>query len=163
MRNILKNPKSYYGGFFMDRAEQAAEFMRGGLNCAQSVVKAFAGELGSEENIAVKMAASFGGGMGRNGYVCGAVSGAAFILGARYGFVDPAESGAREKNYAKVNALIAQFQKEHGSVLCRELLAIDPKNPDEWKRVREAGAFTDKCPLFVQSAARILDGILAEK
>jgi C_GCAxxG_C_C family probable redox protein len=147
----------------MDRAEEAAAFMRGGFNCAQSVVKAFAGELGSEENAAVKMAAAFGGGMGRNGYVCGAVSGAAFILGARYGFVDPAEPGAREKTYAEVTALLGQFQKEHGTVMCRELLGIDPKNPEEWKRVREAGAFTNQCPLFVHSAARILDGILAEK
>jgi len=144
----------------MNRAEQAAEYMRGGLNCAQSVVKAFAPELGAPEDAVVKMAAPFGGGMGRNGYVCGAVSGAAFVLGARYGFVDPAEPGAREKTYAKVNTLIEQFQKEHGTVLCRELLAIDPKNPEEWKRVREAGAFTNKCPLFVQSAAKWVEELL---
>ena len=147
----------------MDRSEQAAEYMRGGLNCAQSVVKAFAGELETEENAAVKMASSFGAGMARNGYVCGALSGAALVLGARYGFTDPAEPGARERIYAKVNALIEQFQKEHGTVLCRELLGIDPKNPEEWKRVREAGAFANQCPLFVQSAAKILDEILAEK
>ncbi len=145
----------------MEKSEQAAEYMRGGLNCAQSVVKAFAAELGPEENLAVKMAASFGGGMGRNGYVCGAVSGAAFILGARYGFTDPAEPGAREKNYAKVTALIERFQKEHGTVLCRELLGIDPKKPEDWKRVREAGAFTGKCPLFVQSAAKITEELLS--
>jgi C_GCAxxG_C_C family probable redox protein len=144
----------------MDRAEQAAAYMRGGLNCAQSVVKAFAAELGPEENLAVKMAASFGGGMGRNGYVCGAVSGAAFILGARYGFTDPADPGAREKTYAKVNALIERFQKENGAVQCRELLGIDPKNPEEWKRVREAGAFADKCPLYVQFAAKITEALL---
>ncbi len=147
----------------MNKAEQAAEYMRGGLNCAQSVVKAYAAEMGFDDNLAVKMASSFGGGMGRNGYVCGAVSGAAFVLGARYGFTDPAEPGAREKTYAKVNALIERFQKENGAVQCRDLLGIDPKNPEEWKRVREAGAFTNKCPLFVQSVAKILDEILAEK
>jgi C_GCAxxG_C_C family probable redox protein len=147
----------------MEKAEQAAEYMRGGLNCAQSVVKAYAAELGIDENLAVKMASSFGGGMARNGYVCGAVSGAAFILGARYGFTDPAEPGAREKTYAKVNALIERFQKENGAVQCRDLLGIDPTNPDEWKRVREAGAFADKCPLFVQSAAKLVEEILKEQ
>jgi C_GCAxxG_C_C family probable redox protein len=148
------------GDDFMDRAEQAAEYMRGGLNCAQSVVKAFAGELETEENAAVKMAASFGAGLARNGYVCGAVSGAALVLGARYGFSDPAEPGARERIYAKVNAMLERFQKEYGTVLCRELLAIDPKDPEEWKRVREAGAFADKCPLYVQFAAQLTEELL---
>ena len=147
----------------MEKSKQAAEYMRGGLNCAQSVVKAYAGEVGADENLAVKMASSFGGGMGRNGYVCGAVSGAAFILGARYGFTDPAEPGAREKTYAKVSALIERFQKENGAVQCRDLLGIDPKNPEDWKRVREAGAFADKCPLFVQSAAKLVEEILKEQ
>jgi len=147
----------------MEKSKQAAEYMRGGLNCAQSVVKAYAGEVGADENLAVKMASSFGGGIGRNGYVCGAVSGAAFILGARYGFTDPAEPGAREKTYAKVNALIERFQKENGAVQCRDLLGIDPKNPEDWKRVREAGAFADKCPLFVQSAAKLVEEILKEQ
>ncbi|MBN2084795.1 MAG: C_GCAxxG_C_C family protein [Anaerolineales bacterium] len=147
----------------MDRSDQAAEHMRGGWNCAQSVVKAFSAELGVEEEAVVRMAASFGGGMARNGYVCGAVSGAAIVLGARCGFSDPADTEARTKNVAKVNALIEKFQKENGAVLCRELLSIDPKNPEDWKRVGEAGAFANKCPLFVQSAAKILEEILAEK
>ncbi|MGB7538832.1 MAG: C-GCAxxG-C-C family protein [Anaerolineales bacterium] len=144
----------------MDRAERAAAYMRGGLTCAQSVVKAFAGELEMEENAAVKMASSFGAGLACNGYVCGAVSGAALVLGARFGFTDPAESGARERIYGKVNGMLERFQKEHGTILCRELLAIDPKNPEEWKRVREAGAFTAKCPLYVESAAKLVEDIL---
>jgi C_GCAxxG_C_C family probable redox protein len=144
----------------MDKSEQAAEFMRGGFNCAQSVVKAFAPELGASEEAAVRMATSFGGGMGRNGLVCGAVAGAAFVLGARYGFSELPESGARDKTYAKVNALIERFQKEYGTVLCRELLSIDPKNPEDWKRVREAGAFANQCPLFVKSAAKLVEEIL---
>ncbi len=147
----------------MNRAEQAAEYMRGGLNCAQSVVKAFSAELGAEEDAVVRMASSFGGGMARNGYVCGAVSGAAIVLGARYGFSDPAESGARAKIAAKVNALIAQFQKANGAVLCRELLSIDPKNPEDWKRVGEAGVFANQCPLYVQSAAQLVEEILKEQ
>jgi|WetSurMetagenome_2_1015567.scaffolds.fasta_scaffold280931_2 C_GCAxxG_C_C family probable redox protein len=144
----------------MEKSEQAAGYMRAGFNCAQSVVKTFAPEAGAPEVAAVRMAASFGGGMGRNGLVCGAVTGAAIILGARYGFSELPESGARDKAYDKVNALIEQFQKENGSVLCRELLSIDPKNPEDWKRARDSGAFINRCPLFVQSASRILEALL---
>jgi C_GCAxxG_C_C family probable redox protein len=144
----------------MGRAETAAENMRKGFNCAQSVVKAFASELGAPEGAAVRMAATFGGGMGRNGLVCGAVSGAALVLGARFGFDDPAEPGGRERAYARMNALIEQFQKEHGSVMCRELLAIDPKDPEEWDRARERGAFQNRCPLLVRSAAKMAEDLL---
>jgi C_GCAxxG_C_C family probable redox protein len=145
----------------MNRAETAAEHMRTGFNCCQAVVKAFASELCVEERAAVKMAASFGGGMGRNGYVCGALSGAAFILGARYGNSDPANTAAREKTYAAVNDLLERFQKEHGTVLCRELISINMKDPGELKRAREEGIFAKRCPLFVQSAGSLLEELLA--
>jgi C_GCAxxG_C_C family probable redox protein len=145
----------------MDRAEIAADYMRNGFNCAQSIVKAFAGELNAEEDAVVRMAASFGGGMGRNGYVCGALSGAAFVIGARYGNIDPADTAAREKAYAAVNELLEKFGKEHHTVLCRELLSIDLKIPGELKRARETGVFSKQCPLFVFSAARLLEEILA--
>ena len=144
----------------MDRAELAAETMRTGFNCCQSVVKAFASEFGAPEDAVVRMASSFGGGMGRNGYVCGAVSGAALVLGARYGYSDLSETDARENNYSKVTALIEQFRKENGTILCRELLSIDPKNIEDWKRARDAGAFANQCPLLVRSAARILESLL---
>jgi C_GCAxxG_C_C family probable redox protein len=145
----------------MDRSMEAAQFMRDkGFNCAQSVVKAFSAELGVPEDAAVKMAASFGAGLGRNGLVCGAVTGAAVVLGARFGFDDPAAPDGRERIYAKVTALLDRFQQQHGSILCRELLAIDPKNPEEWKRIRREGKHDQLCPLFVQSCAEILEELL---
>jgi C_GCAxxG_C_C family probable redox protein len=145
----------------MDRAETAAEIMRKGLNCSQSVVKAFASELGVPEDAAVKMAASFGGGMGRHGYVCGAVSGAAIVIGSKFGNCDPADTAARDKAYAAVGSLLEKFQAEHGTVLCRELIKFNLRNPEELKRAREQGVFANQCPVFVRSAAKILEEILA--
>ncbi|MBN1441025.1 MAG: C_GCAxxG_C_C family protein [Anaerolineales bacterium] len=146
----------------MERAEQAADFMRSGFNCAQSVMKTFASELGLPEEAAVKMAAPFGGGMGRNGCVCGAVSGAACVLGARYGFTDPTDTAARLKAYAMVTALIERFKQENGSMMCRDLLGIDPKEPGDWDRATAQGVFRDRCPLFVCSAAKIVEDLLKE-
>ncbi len=147
----------------MDRAEAAAEIMRKGLNCSQSVVKAFASELGVPEDAAVKMAASFGGGMGRHGYICGAVSGAAIVIGAKFGNCDPADTAGREKTYAAVSKLLERFGKEYGTVLCRELIKTDMRNPEELKRAREQGVFVHQCPVFVRSAGEILEEILAGK
>jgi C_GCAxxG_C_C family probable redox protein len=145
----------------MDRAEAAAENMRSGFNCAQSIVKAFSSELTVDEVAAVKMAASLGAGLGRNGYVCGALSGAALVIGARYGNMDPADTAGREKAYEKANALLEKFEKEYHTVLCRELLSANLKNPDELKRARERGVFQSQCPMYVLSAGKILEELLS--
>jgi C_GCAxxG_C_C family probable redox protein len=149
------------GGASMDRSAAAAYNMRKGFNCAQSIVKAFSSELTVDEQAAVKMAASLGAGLGRNGYVCGALSGAALVIGARYGNTDPADTAGREKAYAVANELLEKFQRENHTVLCRELISFNLKNPDELKRAREMGVFQNRCPLFVLSAGKILEEILA--
>jgi C_GCAxxG_C_C family probable redox protein len=147
----------------MDRAKMAVENMRGGLNCAQSVVKAYSSELEVPEDAAVKMATPFGGGFGRRGFVCGALSGAGLVIGAKFGNCSPADTAKRDKTYAAVGELLEKFRQEHGAVFCRELIGFDLWNPDEMKRAREKGVFTNQCPLFVKSAARILEKILSAK
>jgi C_GCAxxG_C_C family probable redox protein len=135
--------------------------MRSGLNCAQSIVKAFASELTVDEFIAVRMAASLGAGLGRNGYVCGALSGAALVIGARFGNSDPADTAARDKAYALADALLERFEREHHTVLCRNLISFNLKDPEELLRARDEGVFVNRCPVFVISAAKILEQILA--
>jgi C_GCAxxG_C_C family probable redox protein len=146
----------------MDRPETAAEYKRKGFNCAQSIVKAYSAELGVDEQAAVKMASSLGAGIGYNGEVCGALSGAALVIGARYGNTDPADTAGREKAYGKVNELLEKFQREHHTVLCRELISINLKIPEELKRARETGVFQNQCPMFVLSAGKILEEILTD-
>ena len=53
-----------------DRAEA---LFRQGYNCAQSVFAAFADLLDMEESYALRLASSFGGGVGRLREICGAV------------------------------------------------------------------------------------------
>ena len=57
------------------RTETAIAKFLEGYNCAQTVLYAFCDELQLEKNTALKLACGFGAGMGRNGEVCGAVSG----------------------------------------------------------------------------------------
>lgn len=63
------------------RAEQARANFLSGYNCAQSVVMAYADAIGLDKEFAAKIAASFGGGMGRMREVCGTVSGMAILAG----------------------------------------------------------------------------------
>jgi C_GCAxxG_C_C family probable redox protein len=146
----------------MDRAEQAAEFMRSGYNCAQSILKAYAQEAGlTREEDAILMASALGGGIGRTGYVCGALSGAALILGRRFGYKDPADTAGRDRVYTLVARLVDKFKTEHGTVMCSDLLGFDIRNAAKLKEARESGVFQQRCPVFVRSAGGLLEEILA--
>ena len=145
----------------MTKTEQAVEYMKNGYNCAQSIVKAFAADAGvTNENELIQIAAPFGGGIGRNGFVCGALTGAAMIIGKIYGNKEPSDLEGREKAYNITNQLLDEFKNEHGSILCKELISIDMRNADELAKARETGVFQNQCPVFVMTAGKLLDKIL---
>ena len=58
-----------------DRVAKAVALFKEGYNCSQSVVAAFADEYGFTREQALRMAASFGGGIGRMRETCGAACG----------------------------------------------------------------------------------------
>ena len=100
----------------MTKVEKAEELFKSGMNCSQAVFCAFADEFGMDSETAAKVSSGLGGGVGRTREVCGAVTGAALVLGMRHG---------PDKNavYPSVQDFIAKFKAECGSVVCRELLA----------------------------------------
>ena len=68
------------------RGEIARKYFLEGYNCTQSVVLAFQDVLDIEREALLRMASSFGGGMGRLREVCGAVSGMFMLAGCLYGY-----------------------------------------------------------------------------
>lgn len=110
----------------MDHAEKAREFFLEGYNCAQAVVLAFFDELGLEPDTVLRLASSFGGGMGRLREVCGAVSGMFMVIGILYGYSDPKDRTAKTEHYARIQELASHFRKKYGSIVCRELLGGSP-------------------------------------
>ena len=67
------------------RAIKARELFKSGCNCSQAVFLAFADRYGIDDDTALKLASSFGGGMGRSREVCGALSGALMVNGMETG------------------------------------------------------------------------------
>lgn len=113
---------------------RAKENFMNGFNCAQSVFCAFVEELGEEKagmslETAQKLSSSFGGGMGRLREVCGAVSGMFMAAGIVYGYSSSSEPDAKAKHYALIQELAKKFAAKNGSIVCRELLGLPPKNP----------------------------------
>ena len=143
------------------------EFLAGDLflhdkNCAQAVLLAFQDVTGLDPKLAAKLSSPFGGGMGRQREVCGAVSGMLMVAGILYGYDEPGENDcAKKAHYALVQELCARFRQEAGSIICRELLDNPPSDPNPSPRTAEYYA-SRPCARMVMLAARILDEYIAE-
>lgn len=94
-----------------------------GYNCSQSVVAAFAPQLGLTEEMALRLSAGFGAGIGRMREVCGAFCGVVTVLSMVY--ADPADPKDKSRMYALVQQAAEQYRTSNGggSIICRELLA----------------------------------------
>ena len=108
------------------RVERAQAYFKAGYNCAQAVVMAFDDVMQMSPDELARLAAPFGGGMGRMREVCGTVSGMAFLAGAIKPSADPRNLEERKENYALVQLFADKFREENGDIVCRRLLGLEP-------------------------------------
>lgn len=168
LEGVLRDGECLYGEYF-DMAvygmlrknwkdEKAVELFLKGYNCAQSVVGAFCEEAGLDLNTALKLANGFGGGV-RCGELCGAVSGALMALGLKCGFY--IERDFKQKGYCnmKTYEFVEKFKAANGSVLCRDLLGINVRSPEDFTTPAAQEAHKTICPKMVASAVRILENM----
>lgn len=146
----------------------AEEYFLQGYNCAQSVVLAFSHltkeKTGIDESQLVRMVSPFGGGMGRLREVCGAVSGMFFVLGALEGYDNPKDNTGKTRLYEDVQLLAERFEKENGSIICRNLLGLKEGRENPVPEERSEEYYRRRpCAEMVRSAAEILDDFLHER
>jgi len=144
----------------MSIADKATACFDEGFNCSQAVVSAFAPQLGLDRVMALKVAGAFGGGMGRMGDTCGAVTGALMVIGLKYGQTNAEDKAAKERSYELVRQFAERFKaRNRGCLTCRELLGADISTPEGMKQIKERQA-TTACPKFVRDAAEIVEQLL---
>lgn len=107
-----------------DKVQKAVNLFKSGYNCSQSVVAAFADVYGFTEEQALRMSASFGGGIGRMRETCGAACGMFLLAGLETGTTDAKDREGKAANYALVQQLAEEFKKRNGSLKCGELLGL---------------------------------------
>lgn len=143
------------------RALKAKELFLEGYNCAQSVLCAYCEETGMNFKEAVKLASSFGGGMGRLREVCGAVTGMFMVTGLKYGYTSPNDDETKAKHYELIQSLAKRFKEENGSIICRELLELGEAEQGPVPDKRTADYYQHRrCAQYVENAGKILDELI---
>lgn len=149
------------------RVERAVENFMEGYGCCQSVVAAFADLYGLDDTTAKKIAAGFGGGVGRLRMMCGAVSGIVMLAGLDCGQTEGNDRDGKSACYKVVQELLAQSEAENGSLICAEILGLKGHEKAQSSYVaspRTAEYYKKRpCAAKVESAARIFANYLKLK
>lgn len=141
----------------MNKQQTASHHFSTGKNCAQSVLLAFAEELKISEEQAFKMASGFGGGIAKNGHVCGAVAGAIMVIGMKYGYGETPDE-ANSATYIKLNEFLDKFKKVNGSIMCRDLIdGLDLNDPDDREEWKKRNLHDVTCLPVVTSSVEIIE------
>ena len=149
------------------RVARAVDNFMAGYGCCQSVVAAFCDLYGLDEQMALRIGAGFGGGVGRMRMMCGAVSAIVILVGLDCGQTEGSDREGKSACYKVVQQLLEQSRKDNGSLICAEILGIkgnekavnsyvaSPRTAEYYK--------TRPCAAKVESAARIFANYLKAK
>lgn len=146
------------------KIEKARDLFLSGYNCAQAVAAAFAPEMQMEEKLVLRLSAAFGGGMGGQRIICGAVSGMNLALSCIEGYDEADDMDAKKELYANVRRMAAVFAEQYDTLVCKDLLihsgiqakAEPSERTPEYYRTRP-------CVRYVEACAGILADMLNER
>jgi C_GCAxxG_C_C family probable redox protein len=117
------------------------------------VLLTLAEHLGVENPDLAKVATGFGSGMGC-GATCGALAGCIMAAGLKLGTNTPGRE--QRKACTKFSrSLYQQFQKQHQTAFCRDLIGYDLSDPQQASKAHETDVFEKTCPRLIRSAVQI--------
>jgi C_GCAxxG_C_C family probable redox protein len=126
------------------------------------VIKILGEDLNFDRDQVVKMATPFGGGVARWGMICGTLNGGAMVLGFSYGRTQAEEKEKREETYAKVQEMLREFEKDFGSVQCKNLIQLNLLDPADRQKYQEMKVI-NRCSRFVAKSVECARRLLKEK
>lgn len=85
-------------------------------NCAQAVIATYADMVGITEQQAMNLGNAFGSGMGNMEGTCGALTGAAIIVGLA--------TGDKLRSRKAMTKIMTQFQERNGATQCKLLKGV---------------------------------------
>ena len=144
----------------MTNVEDALSLFKNGFRCSQAILSTYGLQFGLDQELALKLASPFGGGMGSLGNTCGAVTGAIMVIGLKYGNSKVGEIKKKEKANQITKDFVEKFKSRNGSIMCKELLNCDISTPEGRNKAIEEKLFIEICPNLVRDSAEILEELL---
>jgi len=144
----------------MESNEKALEIFKQGFSCSQAVLVAHSEKLGLDIETALKISDGFGGGMGRMGLTCGAVTGAFMVISLKHGRTKADDMNSKDMTNNRINEFVKKFEAKHDHLECKELLGCSIGTKEGYEYAKENNLFEKRCNQYVKDAAEILDEIL---
>ncbi len=167
METINNHPTTMTPDDLQERVNRAVDNFMQGYGCCQAVVAAFADIYGLDDTMAKRIAAGFGGGVGRMRMMCGAVSGLVILAGLECGQTEGNDNKGKSECYKIVQELLTKSKEQNGSIICAEILGLDGNEKARSSYVaspRTAEYYKKRpCAAKVESAARIFADYLQTK
>lgn len=140
----------------MSLEEKAEKYSFDGYNCAESVLLAFLNDWEKyfRSGITSAAATAFGGGMGRSGHICGAVSGGLIAIGLAVGRTEAKDEDGKQEAYEAARQLLQSFRRQWGALTCRELTQCDLSTPEGYAKYKELKLHETKCSKIVRETTR---------
>jgi C_GCAxxG_C_C family probable redox protein len=144
------------GRGLMNLEEEAKLTFNSGFNCAESVSLVVSKRLDKPRETPTscipRIATGFGGGVARNGDICGALAGGIMAISLFLGRDKPDQS--RDRCYDAVDRFYNEFVKAFGSSKCCELTRFDLKKPEQ-REICQDTVHVERCtPMVAWSAKR---------
>lgn len=109
-----------------------------------------------------RIASGFGGGIGRQGEVCGALSSGVLIVGLVHGRDDAKDKKAKEATLAKAGEFVRRFADVNGAIRCRDLTGLDVSTDEGVQEYYLRNLQDGKCSNIVGNSVRVIMGLLSE-
>jgi C_GCAxxG_C_C family probable redox protein len=94
--------------------------------------------------------------VGRQGEVCGALTGGALVVGLVHGRDSAEEKEAKEAVHAKAGEFVRRFAEVNGAVRCRDLIDLDVSTDEGVQEYYARNLLEEKCSEIVSNAVREL-------
>ncbi len=110
-----------------------------------------------KDDLVLKAATGFGGGVGARGSLCGIISGSVLVIGLKHGRGIEDEMSAGMETYLRCSELLEWFEKEFGSRMCSDLTGgVDFRDPEQLSKYYATGHL--KCvEMAGRTAAKLVE------
>jgi len=140
----------------------AIQSFRSGMNCAQSVVTAYADLLKFDPDLAAGLSCGFGGGMGRLQQTCGALTGAFMVLGIHNSRLYTDRVELKNRTYTQVREINEKFAQSQGATDCRSLLGCDLQTDEGMQFRKDTNQSKMICEKCIAASIELLDEIVGD-